>query len=80
MVNGPSHGARRCSAVQPADFKPIEGFVYHTQHLQYLLLGQLEQLLEAGQPEERHVFRPRRRLEEHLVTATVTWFWIRLML
>ena len=30
-----------------------------------------EHLVEAGQPEEKHGFRPGRRLEQHLVTVTV---------
>ena len=41
------------------------------QNICHLLLGRLEQFLEAGQPEEQHGFRPGRRLEEHLVTANL---------
>ena len=44
-------------------------FLYKT--FAYLLLGRLEQILEAGQPEEQHGFRRGRRLEEHLVTANL---------
>ena len=78
-MNGPSHGAKRCSAccqkkqghynLRTSD--QLQTFVYYTKTFAYFLLGRLEQFLEAGQPEEQHGFRPRRRLEEHLVTANL---------
>ena len=53
--------------LQPAHFRPIA--IYLDIFFAYFLLGRLEHFLEAGQPEEQ--FRPGRRLEEHLVTATL---------
>ena len=37
----------------------------------YLLLGRLEHVLDAQQPEEQHGFRAGRRLEEHLLSANI---------
>ena len=37
----------------------------------YLMLGRMEDSLEAMQPEEQHGFRQGRRIEEHLLTANV---------
>ena len=37
----------------------------------YLMLGRMEDSLEATQPEEQHGFRQGRRIEEHLLTANV---------
>ena len=36
-----------------------------------LILGRIEALLEAHQPEEQHGFRQHRRMDEHLLTATL---------
>ena len=36
-----------------------------------IFLARIEPLIEAGQPEEQHGFRPNRRLEKHLVTANL---------
>ena len=36
-----------------------------------MILGRIEALLEAHQPEEHHGFRKHRRMDEHLVTATL---------
>ena len=57
--------------LQPADFRPIANIRLLYKTFAYLLLGRLEHLLEGGQPEEQHGFRPGRRLEEHLVTANL---------
>ena len=57
--------------LQPADFRPIATIRLLYKTFAYLLLRRLEHLLEAGQPEEQHGFRPGRRLEEHLVTANL---------
>ena len=35
------------------------------------MLGRLEHVLEAGQPEEQHGFRAHWRIEEHLLTANL---------
>ena len=38
-----------------------------------LLLGRLEHVLEAKQPEEQHGFHEGRRIEEHLLSANILW-------
>ena len=65
------HVAERTKPLQPADFRPIANIQLFFKTFAYLLLGRLEQFLEAGQPEEQHGFRPGRRLEEYLVTANL---------
>ena len=62
---------KKTKPLQPADFRPIANIRLLYKTFAYLLLGRLEQFLEAGQPEEQHGFRPGRRLEEHLVTANL---------
>ena len=79
LVNGPNHGAKRCSSccqkkrgeydLRTSD--QLLTFVDYTNHLHLFLLGRLEHLVEAGQPEEQHRLRPGRRLEGHLVTANL---------
>ena len=45
---------------------------YHDHKLfAYLMLGRMEDSLEAMQPEEQHGFRQGRRIEEHRLTANV---------
>jgi hypothetical protein len=53
------------------DFKPIAILRLTLKKIAYMLLARIEPSLEACQPEERHVFRPHHRLEEHLITAGV---------
>ena len=36
-----------------------------------MILGRIEAPLEAHQPEEQHGFRQHRRMDEHLLTATL---------
>ena len=36
-----------------------------------MILGRVDELLDAAQPEEQHGFRADRRIEEHLLTASV---------
>ena len=65
------HVVEKTKPLQPADFRPIANIRLLYKTFAYLLLGRLEQFLEAGQPEEQHGFRPGRRQEEHLVTANL---------
>ena len=36
-----------------------------------MVLGRVDDVLDAAQPEEQHGFRPGRRIEKHLVTANL---------
>ena len=54
-----------------SDFRPIAIVRLFYKVFAYMLLARIEPLIEAGQPEEQHGFRPNRRLEEHLVTANL---------
>ena len=54
-----------------SDFRPIAIIRLFYKVFAYMLLARIEPLIEAGQPEEQHGFRPNRRLEEHLVTANL---------
>ena len=65
------HVAEENMAITPADFRPIAHIRLLYKKFPYLLFGRLVHLLEGGQPEEQHGFRPGRRLEEHLVTANL---------
>ena len=64
------HVAEKKRALQPAaDFGPIANIRLLYKTFAHFLLGRLELVFEAGQPDEQHGFRPGRRLEEHLFTA-----------
>ena len=54
-----------------SDFRPIAIVLLFYKVFAHMLLARIEPLIEAGQPEEQHGFRPNRRLEEHLVTANL---------
>ena len=49
-----------------SDFRPIAIVRLFYKVFASMLLARIEPLIEAGQPEEQHGFRPNRRLEEHL--------------
>ena len=59
------------SSKTPGDFRPIASLRLLYKLFAYLLLGRLENLLDASQPEEQHGFRSDRRIEEHLLTASL---------
>ena len=58
---------KKLRAKQVADFRPIANLRLLYKVFAYLLLGRLEHVLDAQQPEEQHGFRAGRRLEEHLL-------------
>ena len=51
------------------EYRPIASLRLLYKVFAYLLLGRIEDKLEAAQPEEQHAFRGDYRLEEHLLTA-----------
>jgi len=51
------------------EYRPIASLRLLYKVFAYLLLGRIEDKLEATQPEEQHAFRGDYRLEEHLLTA-----------
>ena len=62
---------KKLRAIQTTDFRPIASSRLFYKVFGYLILGRVEKILEAKQPEEQHGFRPGRRLEEHLLTANL---------
>ena len=54
-----------------ADFRPIANIRLFYKTFAYMILGRVEDCLDAAQPEEQHDFRRGRRLEEHLLTANL---------
>ena len=63
--------AKKIRAKAVGDFRPIASVRLLYKLFAYMLLGRVEQRLESEQPEEQHGFRANRRLEEHLLTATL---------
>ena len=59
------------AAKSVSDFRPIANVCLLYKLFAYLMLGRMEDALEASQPEEQHGFRQGRRIEEHLLTANV---------
>ena len=55
----------------PSDFRTIASVRLLYKAFAYLVLGRIEEKLEAAQPEEQHGFRSERRIEEHLLTASL---------
>ena len=53
------------------DYRPIACIRLFYKLFAYLVLGRIEETLEAAQPEEQHGFRSGRRLQEHIVTANL---------
>ena len=62
---------KKLRAKQVTDFRPIANLRLLYKVFAYLLLGRLEHVLDAQQPEEQHGFRAGRRLEEHLLSANL---------
>ena len=62
---------KHTNAKPTADFRPIASVRVLYKVFAYLLLGRIEDTLEASQPEEQHGFRAHRRIEEHLLTMNV---------
>ena len=62
---------KKLKAKQVTDFRPIANLRLLYKLLAYLVLGRLEHVLDAQQPEEQHGFRAGRRLEEHLLSANI---------
>ena len=58
-------------AKSTSDFRPIAVVRLLYKTFAYLMLGRIEETLEAGQPEEQHGFRAQRRIEEHLLTTNL---------
>ena len=58
-------------AKSTSDFRPIAVVRLLYKTFAYLMLGRIEETLEAGQPEEQHGFRAQRRVEEHLLTTNL---------
>ena len=63
--------AKKIRAKAVGNFRPIASVRLLYKLFAYMLLGRVEQRLESEQPEEQHGFRANRRLEEHLLTATL---------
>ena len=59
------------AAKSVSDFRPIANVRLLYKLFAYLMLGRMEDALEASQPEEQHGFRQGRRIEEHLLTANL---------
>ena len=63
--------AKKTKAVATTDFRPIANVRMMYKVFARMILGRIEDLLDASQPEEQHGFRTGRRIEEHLVTANI---------
>ena len=62
----------KCSRAKvTADFRPIANIRLFYKTFAYMILGRVEDCLDAALPEEQHGFRRGRRLEEHLLTANL---------
>ena len=63
--------AKTARAQQPSDYRPIANIRLLYKTFAFMILGRIEALLEAHQPEEQHGFRQHRRKDDHLLTATL---------
>ena len=61
--------AKFVKAKATTDFRPIADVRLLYKTFACLVLGRIESVLDAHQPEEQHGFRKGRRIEEHLLTA-----------
>ena len=59
------------TAKSVSNSRPIANVRLLNKLFAYLMLGRMEDSLEAMQPEEQHGFRQGRRIEEHFLTANV---------
>ena len=62
---------QKLRAIQTNEFRPIASSRLFHKVFGYLILGRVEEILEAKQPQEQHGLRPGRKLEEHLLTANL---------
>ncbi|CAE7381448.1 unnamed protein product [Symbiodinium sp. CCMP2592] len=53
------------------DFRPVTNVRLLYKTFACLVLGRVESVLDANQPEEQHGFRKGRRIEEHLLTVNI---------
>ena len=63
--------AKTARAPQPSAFRPIANIRLLYKAFAFMILGRIEALLEAHQPEEQHGLRKHRRIDEHLLSATL---------
>ena len=63
--------AKTARAKLATDFRPIARLRMLYATFSYLILARIEPKLDSAQPEEQHGFRPKHRLEEHLLTANI---------
>ena len=56
-------------AKSTTDFRPIANVRVPYKLFTYMILTRIEDTLDNAQPEEQHVFRKHRRIEEHLFKA-----------
>ena len=63
--------AKKKQATLVSDFRATASIRLLYKIFSYMILARIEPILEEAHPEEQHGFRPGRRLEEHLLTATV---------
>ena len=63
--------AKKARAQQPSDFRPIANIRLLYKTFAFMILARIEASLETHQPEEQHGFRKHRRMDEHLLTATL---------
>ena len=64
---------KKVRAKQTSDFRPIANVRLLYKTFAYLLLGRLEDVLDAKPPAKQHGFRAGRPLEEHLLSANILW-------
>ena len=58
-------------SIQTSDFRPRANIRLFYKVFVYMVLNRIENVLELEQHEEQHGFRPRRRIEEHLLTTNI---------
>ena len=63
--------AKMTKAMLLGDFRPIANVRLLYKTFCYMILGRMEHLLDAAQPEEQHGFRAHRRIQEHLLNANL---------
>ena len=63
--------ANTVQAQQPSDFRPIADIRLLYITFVFMILGRIETVLEAHQPEEQHGFQKHRRMDERLLSTTL---------
>ena len=64
--------AKTAKAQQPSAFRPIGNFYLLYETFAIMILGRIQASLEAHQPDEQHGFRKHGRMDEHLLSATLS--------